>query len=139
MIVVDTNVVSAFMTSAPPPSVLTWLNAQEAENLYLTTISVAEIRYGLRVMPEGKRRRLLEARFQQFIATAFEARILAFDEKAAHQYAEIKGHRRKIGRPMSDLDGQIAAIASIRGFAIATRNVKDFDNCGLNLINPFEP
>jgi len=137
MIVLDTNVVSEFMTSPPAESVSAWLNAQNAAILYFTTISVAEISFGLRMMPDGKRRRLLASRFEQFIVAAFKSRILSFDENAARAYGEIRGHRKELGRPMSNFDGQIASIAKTRGFAIATRNIKDFENCELELINPF--
>jgi toxin FitB len=139
MIVVDTNVVSEFMVSPPAQSVLEWLNAQDAVNLYLTTVSIAEISFGLRVMPDGQRRRLLSDRFEQFLVAAFASRILSFDEDAARAYGEIRGHRRELGRPMSAFDGQIAAIARTRGFAVATRNIRDFADCGLEVINPFSP
>ena len=138
MIIIDTNIISEFMTSPPANSVLEWLNTQNSLSLYLTTISIAEIGYGLRIMPFGKRRRLLEEQFEKFLATAFESRILSFDESAARKYGEVKGHRKEIGRPLSDLDGQIAAIARANGFAIATRNTKDFEACGVELINPFD-
>ncbi len=137
MIILDTNVISEFMTSPPASSVLEWLNRQDSLTLYLTTISIAEIGFGLRIMPMGKRRRLLEERFEQFVSTAFESRILNFDEAAARKYGEIKGHRREIGCPLSDFDGQIAAIARVNDFVIATRNTKDFEACGVELINPF--
>lgn len=138
MIIVDTNILSEFMTSPPDTSVLEWLNIQDATTLYLTTISIAEIGFGLRVMPKGQRRQLLENRFEQFVATAFESRILNFDEAAARIYGEVKGYRKEIGRPLSDMDGQIAAIARSNGFAVATRNTRDFEACGIELINPFE-
>ena len=139
MIVVNTNVVSEFMVSPPAQTVLEWLNAQDAADLYLTTISIAEISFGLRVMPDGQRRRLLSDRFEQFLGAAFASRILSFDEHAARAYGEIRGHRRELGRPMSAFDGQIAAIARTRGFAIATQNIQNFADCGLELINPFSP
>ncbi len=137
MIIVDTNILSEFMTSPPTNSVLEWLNTQDSTVLYLTTISIAEIGYGLRVMPKGKRQQLLENRFEQFVATAFESRVLSFNEAAARIYGEIKGFRKEIGRPLSDLDSQIASIARANGFAVATRNIKDFEECGIELINPF--
>lgn len=137
MIVLDTNVVSEFMTSPPAAPVLTWLNAQDAGNVYLTTISIAEISFGLRVMPDGKRRKMLSERFEQFLASAFQSRILPFDEDAARAYGEIRGYRREQGRPMSNFDGQIAAIAKTKEFAVATRNTRDFADCGLVLVNPF--
>ena len=105
--------------------------------IYLTTISIAEIAFGLRIMPKDQRQQLLENRFEQFVATAFESRILSFDEAAARLYGEIKGYRKEIGYPLSDFDGQIAAIARVKGFAVATRNIKDFKECGVKLINPF--
>ncbi len=138
MIILDTNIISEFMTAPPANPVLEWLNAQDAVSLYITTISIAEIGFGLYCMPRGKRQRLLAERFKQFIATAFETRTLPFDESAARLYGEIKGYRREIGRPLSDLDGQIACIARSMGFAVATRNIKDFTDFGIELINPFE-
>ena len=137
MIILDTNVVSEFMTSPPASAVLDWLNAQETTSLFLTTITIAEIGFGLRIMPKGRRRDLLTERFEQFVTTAFEQRILSFDEDAARVYGEVLGYRREIGRPISSLDGQIAAIARSRGFSVATRNIKDFEDCQVDLINPF--
>ena len=137
MIILDTNIVSEFMTSPPASAVLNWLNAQETTSLFLTTITIAEIGFGLRIMPKGRRRDLLTERFEQFVTTAFEQRILSFDEDAARVYGEVLGYRREIGRPISSLDGQIAAIARSRGFSVATRNIKDFEDCQVDLINPF--
>ena len=137
MIILDTNVLSEFMTSPPSGVVLEWLNSQDAASLYVTSISIAEVCYGLQAMPEGKRRRLLEDRFEQFIISAFASRILNFDESAARLYGELRAYRRKIGRPLSNFDGQIAAIARSHGFSLATRNVTDFEHCLVELINPF--
>ncbi len=137
MILLDTNVVSAVMKPTPVQPVLDWLNGEKSTRLYLSTISIAEIRYGLCILPAGKRRRALEGRFERFVARGFEQRTLAFDERAARLYGELMGHRRKIGRPMSILDGQIAAIARANRFAVATGNVRDFEGCGLEILNPF--
>ena len=137
MIILDTNVLSEFMTSPPSGVVLEWLNSQDAASLYVTSISIAEVCYGLQAMPEGKRRRLLEDRFEQFIISAFASRILNFDESAARLYGELRAYRRKIGRPLSNFDGHIAAIARSHGFSLATRNVTDFEHCLVELINPF--
>ncbi len=137
MIILDTNVLSEFMTSPPSGVVLEWLNSQDTASLYVTSISIAEVCYGLQAMPEGKRRRLLEDRFEQFIINAFASRILNFDESAARLYGELRAYRRKIGRPLSNFDGQIAAIARSHGFSLATRNVRDFEHCLVELINPF--
>lgn len=138
MIVVDTNVISEVMRPQPAPAVLSWLNAQDGNQLFITTVTLAEIGYGLRILPDGQRRWQLHSRFEQFIAQAFEERLLAFTASAARAYAEIMGHRKEVGHPMSLPDGQIAGIAHAHGFAVATRNIKDFENCGLELINPFE-
>lgn len=135
--ILDTNVVSAVMAKEPDPRVVRWLDEQDAETLYLSTITLAEISYGLAVLPEGRRRRELRARFEKFVSEGFAHRILPFDEPAAAQYGEIVGHRRKIGRPMAALDGQIAAIAKARGLGVATRNLSDFEECGLPLTDPF--
>ncbi len=137
MIILDTNIVSEIMKSAPSRTVLDWLNAQDTASLYVTTITLAEISYGLRLLPDGQRRRLLVERFEQFIARAFDQRILSFDEAAACAYGDIMGHRKELGRPISVTDGQIAAIARVNGFGIATRNTRDFDDSQIMLTNPF--
>ena len=127
------------MKPTPVRAVLDWMDGEETARLYLSAISIAEIRYGLRVLPEGKRRRDLEDRFERFVARGFEDRILTFDLSAARIYGELMGHRREIGRPMSVLDGQVAAIARAKSFAVATGNVRDFEKCGLEILNPFVP
>jgi len=138
MIILDTNIVSEFMTSPPNGLVLKWLNNQDVSRLHLTTITIAEINYGLSIMPEGNRKELLEERFNIFIESAFEQRILSFNESAARFYGELLANRRHLGRPMSSFDGQIASIARAHNFTVATRNIKDFVDCGLELINPFD-
>jgi predicted nucleic acid-binding protein len=117
---------------------LTWFDRQISEQLYITSVSVAEILYGLHVLPKGKRRIELETAFAAVMDEAFIGRILAFDEKSAQHYGKIMGQSKEKGRPMSFCDGQIAAIASLHGFQLATRNIKDFKNCLLSLINPFD-
>ncbi len=107
-------------------------------NLYLSTVTIAEIGYGLWILPEGKRRRDLEGRFAKFVTAGFDQRILDFDERAARLYPEVMGNRRVQGRPLAILDGQIASIARANDFAVATRNVRDFVECGLEVINPFD-
>jgi hypothetical protein len=138
MIVVDTNVISEVMRVRPSPRVLNWLNAQDGNQLFVTTVTLAEVGYALRILPVGQRRWQLQSRFDQFIAQGFEERVLDFTAAAARAYAEIMGHRKELGRPMSLPDGQIASIAHAAGFALATRNIPDFEECGLELINPFE-
>ena len=126
MILLDTNVISAVMAPKPLSALLNWLNENDTVSLYISTITVAEISYGLRVLPAGKRRRTLENRFESFIAKGFEQRMLNFDDSAARQYAEVMGYRKETGRPMGILDGQIAAIAHVSDLILVTVNVKDF-------------
>ncbi|MBS4095315.1 MAG: type II toxin-antitoxin system VapC family toxin [Sulfuricella sp.] len=138
MIILDTNVISEVMRPQPSAAVLSWLNAQDGNCLFVTTITLAEICYGLRILHHGQRRRQLQGRFEQFVAQAFEDRVLDFTVSAARAYAEIMGQRKEAGHPMSLPDGQIVAIAFANRFAVATRNVKDFMDCGVELIDPFE-
>ena len=128
MILLDTNVVSAMMMPAPPGSVITWLNHQETVTLFLSTITIAEIAYGLAVLPDGRRRRTLAERFDRFVADGFEQRVLDFDRRAALDYGEVMSRRRAMGRPLAALDGQIAAVARANHLAVATRNVRDFEH-----------
>lgn len=138
MILVDTNVISEFMTSPPDDQVRQWLNRQETSSLFLPAIAVAEITFGLGVMPDGRRRNLLGERFEQFLALVFAGRILPFDEAEARIYGELRARRQSAGRPISNFDAQIAAIAKSRGLALATRNIRDFEACDVELINPWE-
>ena len=137
MIILDTNVVSEFMTSQPDNSVLQWMNKQVPGQLYLTTITLAEIAYNLDTRPPGKRRQFLSERFESFVDMGFTGRILDFDTASARIYGNIMSHCKTIGRPISILDGQIASIAKSNHFFLATRNVKDFKDSDINLINPF--
>ncbi len=138
MIILDTNIVSEFMTAKPQASVLQWLDEQVPTTLYISTITIAEIGYGLRSMPSGKRQRLLSDAFERLLNLVFGTRILSFDDNAARCYGQIMGQRKALGRPMSICDGQIAAIAQATHFLVATRNTKDFEQCGIALINPFK-
>lgn len=138
MVILDTNVIAELMREQPAPAVLAWMNEQRAATLYLTAITVGEIAFGIRILPPGKRRLQLEEGFGRVLATAFVGRILDFDEAAARWYAEILGRRREIGRPLSLPDAQIAAIARRQGWGLATRNVRDFVECGLDVVNPFD-
>jgi predicted nucleic acid-binding protein len=137
MIIVDTNVLSEVMRPLPYAGVIRWMAARPASDLFTTTITLGEVLFGLELLPAGKRRVAL----QQAIATMFEERfadrILDFDKDAAHAFADISAKCRRLGRPIGELDAQIAAIARSRGGAIATRNVRDFADCGVELIDPF--
>lgn len=138
MIIMDTNIISEMMKPSPSAKVINWVDQQNASGLYVTTVTIAEISYGLNVLPNGNTRTLLEEAFNKAIMEAFKHRILSFEERAAHFYGKIMGHRKELGRPLSVLDGQIAAIASAHSYVIATRNIRDFVDCGVELINPFE-
>ena len=138
MILLDTNIISEVMRKQPSDRVLSWLNRESTAELFVSSITIAEICYGLRILPIGQRRKQLETHFEQFIAQGFTGRIIGFDETAARAYAEIMGLCKEKGRPMSLPDGQIAAVAQTNQLVLATRNIRDFAHCGLELINPFE-
>ena len=138
MVIVDTNILAELMKESPAQAVLSWVNGQESSALFVTTITVGEIGYGLRIMPQGRRRSQLEQGFERFLADGFAGRILDFDEEAARQYGEVMGRRKEMGRPVGVQDGQIVSIARAKGYAVATRNVRDFVECGVEIINPFE-
>jgi len=137
MIILDTNVVSEMMEPSPAPSVKVWLNAKDGFQFYMTTITIAEIAYGIHKLPLGKRRSFIESTFEEKVLNMFDDRVFSFDKPAARLYGEIMNKRKKIGRPMGTLDAQIAAIALANDASLATRNTRDFEHCGLNLINPF--
>ena len=137
MIILDTNVVSELTRPEPAGRVDAWLDSQRSATLYLTTISEAELRYGVAIMPSGKRRRAVAATVEQ-ILEEYEQRILSFDRSAALAYSEIAARRRAAGLPVKNFDCQIAAIARSVGASIATRNVKDFEGCGVGIIDPWQ-
>lgn len=137
MIVLDTNIISEMMKPAVDAFVVAWLNRQDSVELFLTTPTIAEISYGISSLPSGKRRRSLEEGFERLQLEAFEGRVLSFDLAAARLYGSIMGGRRAKGRPLSVVDGQIAAVAREHGATIATRNVRDFEGCGVKLVDPF--
>jgi predicted nucleic acid-binding protein len=138
MILLDTNVVSEVMKTRPAEAVVAWLNGQDSEKLHVSAITIGEIAYGLRILPDGKRRSGLRERFERFVTLAFDQRVLAYDESAARIYGDLMGDRKELGLPMSVPDGQIAAIARLNHLAVATRNVLDFEHCGIDVLNPFE-
>lgn len=137
MILIDTNIISEMMKPAPDPKVITWIDQQNIMRLFISTITIAELAYGINVLPEGNRRNYLEKAFNSVVREAFEYRIFTFDEVAAHQYGIIMSKRKTIGKPMSMADGQIAAIARVHNCTVATRNIDDFSNSEVDLINPF--
>jgi len=137
MIVLDTNVVSELLRPAPAPAVEAWLAGQDGADIYLTAISEAELRYGVAIMANGKRQKLLAEAVDGMLREDFHDRILPFDSAAAGEYARIGAERRAAGRPISQLDCQIAAIARAHGAAMATRNIGDLERCGVEVIDPW--
>lgn len=137
MIVLDTNVLSELMRKAPDRHVVAWVSAQPAASLYTTSITEAEVLYGVMLLPKGRRRSLIEAAARAVFDHDFAGRVLAFGRDAARAFAAIASARRRTGRPISQHDAQIAAIARTAGASLATRNVKDFDECGVSVVDPF--
>ena len=138
MILLDTNVVSELIRPTPDPRVETWLSRQIASSIFLSAISEAELRYGVALLPMGRRRDRLTAEIENMLQEDFAGRLLPFDREAARAYAEIGVVRRAAGLPVHHADCQIAAIARSRNAGIATRNVKDFEGCGIAVINPWQ-
>lgn len=138
MIILDTNVISELLRPAPEPEVELWLSARDGLSIWLTSISEAELRYGLAIMKDGKRRAALLDAVDRILRVDFAGRILPFDSDAALAYAAIAAARRASGRPIAQADCQIAAIAQTRGATVATRNMPDFEGCGIDLINPWK-
>ncbi|MBI5165808.1 MAG: type II toxin-antitoxin system VapC family toxin [Magnetospirillum sp.] len=137
MIILDTNVLSETMRPNPSEMVLHWLATQPAIQLFTTTITEAEILYGLALLDPGQRRTALEAAARAMFAEDFAGHVMPFDSAAALAFADIAASRRRLGRPISQADAQIAAIARTHGASIATRNVADFEGCRVALINPW--
>jgi toxin FitB len=138
MIVLDTNVLSELMKSKPDELVVRWIGKYKTASLFITTLTQAEILYGLEILPEGKRRTVLKEVAKSMFELDFGGRILPFDVDAAQLFATIAAKRRNIGRPISQIDAQIAAIAHSYHATLATRNVDDFEECGVTIINPWE-
>ena len=137
MIILDTNIVSEMMLAEPDVRVATWMNNQDSAELYITSITVAEVVFGFSLMAKGKRRSHLEEKFEAMMSFGFRHRVLPFESKAADQCGKILAHCQGLGRPIDGWDAQIAAIAFVHAAQLATRNIKDFVNCGLILVNPF--
>lgn len=137
MIVLDTNVLSELMRPRPHPSVTKWIAGQPASSLYTSSITQAEILHGILLLPKGRKRSAIEAAATGMFEEEFAQRILGFGSDAASAHAQIAAARSRAGRPISQFDAQIAAIARTTGAALATRNVADFEGCGIDVINPW--
>jgi len=136
VIVLDTNVISEMMKANPEPAVCSWLDTQPAETLYLTSVTIAELLFGIGVLPAGKRRQRL-GDFVSRLPEVYDGRILAFDQDAAQHHAALAVLARKRGRGFPVPDGYIAAIAASRGFAIASRDTAPFQAVGLRVFDPW--
>ena len=137
MIVLDTNVISELMRSAPNTVVTGWVAAQSRASLYTTSINCAEIFFGIHALPAGKRRAALAEAAQSMFEEDFRGRILPVDVRVAARYGEIVVTRRNAGKPIEAFDALIAATAAEAGAAIATRDISGFEGCGLTLIDPW--
>jgi predicted nucleic acid-binding protein len=137
VILLDTNVLSELMRPLPSAAVESWMSRQPVAGIFIAAITEAELRYGLALLPESQRRKRLFAQAEAMLAEEFAGRILPFDSPAASAYARIAASRRLSGRPISQADAQIAAIAASRGAALATRNVTDFLDCGVEVVDPW--
>jgi toxin FitB len=138
LIVLDTNVVSEMMRPAPDSTVLHWLNTQVAEELWLNSVVVSELLFGIARLPAGARKRQLADTFAAMLEQDFAGRILPFDVEAAVVYAELAAGCEAKGRPVDMADAQIAAICLAQGAKLATRNLKHFEGLGLGLVNPWD-
>ena len=138
MVVIDTNIVSELMRAEPSAEVLAWMDERPPRELFVTAVTEAEVRTGIALLPEGKRRRGLAEACERAFGSLFAGRVLPFDSDAARFYAEIVTARRVLGRPVSQADGQIGAIARSRGMAVATRNIRDFQNTGVDVFDPWD-
>jgi toxin FitB len=138
MIILDTNVVSETMRAAGAQEVRRWLDAQSPQTLYLTATVLSELLVGIELIPDGRRKQGLAGVLHEFVEAKIENRVLAFDEVAARAYASIVIRARTLGYSMPVADGQIAAVAAVHRFAVATRDIRPFEAAGVEVLNPWE-
>lgn len=138
MILLDTNVISELMRPEPAPQVLSWLDSQPRVNLRICAISVAEIRRGIWRLPDGKRKERFWVVFERALAVSLNSTVLSFDDCAANTFGEIAARRQSAGFNTPVMDLMIASIALIHNAKLATRNTRDFEGCGIELINPWQ-
>jgi len=137
MIILDTNVLSELMRPDPSPHVVAWVGKQPSAQLFTTSITEAEIFYGIELLAKGKRREQLLAAADAMFTEDLAGRIHGFDSDAARVFSKIAAQRRTRGRPISHADAQIAAIARVRRATLATRNLADFQHCGIDVVDPW--
>lgn len=138
MILLDTNVVSEPLRQAPEPRVIAWIDAQPLETLFLSAITVAELRAGVALLPAGKRRTALQESLEKRVLPLFAGRVLPFDLACTKAYAQLTAKARASGAAIAPADGYIAAIAAANGFAVATRDTQPFEAAGTAVINPWQ-
>lgn len=137
--ILDTNVISDAISVRPDPTVMKWFATLNPNMLCVPSVVKAELLAGVAYLPAGRRREVLGAMIAEFLESFESERMLAFESADAPLYAEVLASRRSLGRAVAELDAQIAAIALRRGLPIATRNTRDFEGCGVTLINPWDP
>ena len=137
MTILDTNVLSELMRPNPSPRVVAWVAMQRATELFTTSITEAEIFYGIELLAKGKRREGLLVAAEAMFAEDLAGRVFGFESDAARIFSKIAAERRALGRPISHADAQIAAIARMRSAKLATRNVEDFEDCGVDVVDPW--
>ena len=137
MIILDTNVLSELMRPKPSARVAAWVAKQPAAELFTTSVTEAEIYYGIELLTQGKRREQLLAAVEAMFVEDMAGNVFSFDSDAARAFAKIAARRRAVGRPISHADAQIAAITQVRGAKLATRNVADFKDCGIEVLDPW--
>jgi predicted nucleic acid-binding protein len=138
MIILDTNVLSELFRPVPATQVEAWMSSLPGDTVFFTTVGEAELKSGVAVLPEGKRRTRLSEAIDCVLEEDLRGRVLPFGRDAAHSYSIIAAERRAAGRPIGQFDCQIAAIARSHGGTLATRNTSDFEGCGVPLINPWD-
>ncbi|MBK9169559.1 MAG: type II toxin-antitoxin system VapC family toxin [Bryobacterales bacterium] len=138
MILLDTNVLSEAVRPVPSEPVLQWLTAQSRGAVYISSVTVAELLLGVEMLAPGRRRTRLLAVIENLLAAEFQGRILPFDESAARLFPKIVAEREAMGRPISQFDAIIASVCRSRNAVLATRNVRDFEHCGIRFVNPWD-
>jgi hypothetical protein len=139
MIILDTNVISELARQEPDPEVLDWLDPLDSSEVATTAVTAAELRYGIARLPDGRRKRELASVIRDILTEDLRGRVLPFDERASARYADVVTERQRVGRPIGIPDAQVAAICRDLGATLATRNVPDFEETGIELYNPWQP
>jgi predicted nucleic acid-binding protein len=138
MIILDTNIISEMMKENPDQAVADWFKSQDNDQLYITVLTVTEIKYGISLLPESKRKETLDSDASYMFNSVFRDRILSFDYDAAYHYPIVHQHKKAAGKTMTVMDAELAAICKSNNAALATRNTGDFTDTLIKLINPFD-